>query len=76
MSVGQYFKAQRIQKARELLETTSLSVKEIAARVGIQDQSHFTRDFKRGHRLTPSQYREEYLVLLNQEELAGRTPAR
>jgi two-component system response regulator YesN len=26
VSVGQYLKAQRIQKARELLETTSLSV--------------------------------------------------
>jgi AraC-like DNA-binding protein len=27
----------------------------------MQDQSHFTRDFKKTHGLTPSQYREEYL---------------
>jgi transcriptional regulator GlxA family with amidase domain len=59
MPVGQYLKALRIQKARALLETTSLSVKEIAAFVGMKDQSHFVRDFKRTSGLTPSEYREK-----------------
>lgn len=59
ISVGQYFKKLRMRKAGELLETTSLSVKEIAGRVGMTDQSHFVRDFKKTHGLTPSQYREK-----------------
>lgn len=59
LSVGQYLKSLRMAKARELLKTTSLSVKEIRARVGILDQSHFVRDFKKRHDVTPSEYREK-----------------
>lgn len=59
VSVGRYLKMLRIQKAEELLEGSSLSIKEIAARVGMKDQSHFVRDFKKNHGLTPSQYREK-----------------
>lgn len=58
MSVGRYLKALRIQKAHKLLKTTSLSEKEIGAAVGMRDQSHFSRDFKKAYTLTPSQYRE------------------
>lgn len=59
MSPGQYLKALRLEKARGLLETTSLSVKEIRARVGMQDESHFVRDFNRVYGVTPSQYRAQ-----------------
>lgn len=59
LSVGRYLKSLRMAKARELLETTSLSAKEIRARVGILDQSHFVRDFKKRHDVTPSEYREK-----------------
>jgi two-component system response regulator YesN len=48
-----------MQKAAELLGTSSLSVKEIAVSVGINDPSHFVRDFKKSHGLTPSQYRQK-----------------
>ena len=58
MSPGQYLKLLRVEKARELLESTSLRVKVIMVRVGIQDQSHFTKDFKKVYGLTPSKYRE------------------
>lgn len=59
LSVGRYLKALRIQRAHELLKTTSLSEKEIGIAVGLADQSHFIRDFKRVYDLTPSQYREQ-----------------
>ena len=36
--------AKRMEKAAELLRTTHLLVKEVAAKVGIQDDSHFVRD--------------------------------
>lgn len=57
----QYLKAQRIESARKLLETTFLSVKEVMLRVGAKDKSHFIRDFKKAFGLSPSQYRAQYL---------------
>jgi transcriptional regulator GlxA family with amidase domain len=59
-SPAKYLKALRLERARELLETTSLSVKEIRALVGINDESHFARDFRAAYGLTAQQYREQY----------------
>ena len=47
----------RIRSAKELLEATNLSVKEIAFRVGYQDQGHFARLFTRGMTIGPGEYR-------------------
>jgi transcriptional regulator GlxA family with amidase domain len=44
---ARYLKSLRMQKAKELLETTRLSVKEIMIEIGVEDRSHFERDFKR-----------------------------
>jgi YesN/AraC family two-component response regulator len=54
---GHYLKAFRLERARELLETTFLSVKEIIRSIGVKDQSHFIREFKKFYGLTPAQYR-------------------
>ena len=54
---ARYLKDLRLQQAATLLTTTFLSVKEIVRRVGLADDSHFVRDFKRRYRLTPSEYR-------------------
>jgi transcriptional regulator GlxA family with amidase domain len=53
----QYLHNTRIQTAKELLQTSNLSVGEIAFRAGYQDMAHFTRLFKRLLGVTPSQYR-------------------
>ena len=52
-----YLKTLRLEKAKELLETTFLSHKEIMKRIGVQDKSHFARDFKNVYGLSPSRYR-------------------
>ena len=52
-----YLRAFRLERAKELLETTFLSVKEITSRIGVRDQSHFIREFKKTYGLTPAQYR-------------------
>jgi len=52
-----YLKTLRLEKAKELLETTFLSLKEIMKRIGVQDKSHFARDFKSVYGLSPSRYR-------------------
>jgi transcriptional regulator GlxA family with amidase domain len=58
-SPGRYIKTRRLEMARELLETGSLSVKEIAARVGIVDRSHFARDFRNKYGISPSEFRRK-----------------
>src|SRR5579862_5911437 len=52
-----YLKQFRMERARELLETTFFSVKEICAQAGIGDVSHFVRDFEMIYGLSPARYR-------------------
>src|SRR5688572_308261 len=54
---AKYLKALRMQQSATLLTTTFLSVKEIVRCVGLTDESHFVRDFKRIYGVTPSEYR-------------------
>ena len=54
---ARYLKAIRMQQARTLLENSMLSIKEVMNKVGMGDQSHFAKDFKRVYGLTPSQFR-------------------
>ena len=56
---AKYLKTLRMQQAATLLTTTFLSVKEIVRRVGLTDESHFVRDFKRLYGCTPSEYRHK-----------------
>lgn len=60
MSPLQYLRELRLQRAKRLLETTFLSVKEIMVQVGASDKSHFGRNFKKAFGLTPVQYRGRY----------------
>jgi AraC-like DNA-binding protein len=53
----QYVKRRRIEHARELFETTSLSVREVRLKVGLPDRSHFAREFKESFGATPSEYK-------------------
>jgi two-component system, response regulator YesN len=57
LSPALYLKNYRMQQAAVLLESTFLSVKEITARVGFRDESHFVRVFKGAYGLTPVRYR-------------------
>jgi transcriptional regulator GlxA family with amidase domain len=57
----QYLKSLRMAQARKLLETTFLSIKEVMSKVGMRDQTHFAKDFKRSYGLTPTRYRASVL---------------
>jgi AraC family transcriptional regulator, regulatory protein of adaptative response / methylphosphotriester-DNA alkyltransferase methyltransferase len=52
-----HLRAVRMARATELLATTDLPVKEIAARVGYDDPSQFSKAFKRTYGVSPSQMR-------------------
>jgi AraC-like DNA-binding protein len=60
MSPRYYLKHLRMQEAKRLAESTFLNVKQIMNSLGMRDESHFVRDFKRIHGVTPSQYRTNY----------------
>jgi transcriptional regulator GlxA family with amidase domain len=60
MSPIQFVRHLRFEKAKELLETTFLNIKEIGFKVGINDQSHFVRDFKLKYDSTPTKYRKNF----------------
>lgn len=60
VSPKQYQMTIRMEHAKHLIESTFLNVKEVMARVGVRDESHFVRDFERMYGLTPVRYRERY----------------
>ena len=55
-----YLTRVRIDRAKELLQQTNLSVSEVCARVGYNDLKHFTQTFKKETSLSPAQYRKLY----------------
>lgn len=55
-----YFIRLRIHKACQLLDTTALSIKEIARHVGYQDALYFSHAFKAVMEFSPSQYRLQH----------------
>lgn len=57
ISPVRYVKLLRLKCAAHLLASTSLSVKEVMAFVGINDESHFVRDFRKFAGDFPSRYR-------------------
>ncbi len=56
-TVMQYLENVRLKKARELLETSSLSISDISLMVGYNDPNYFARSFKKVYELTPREYR-------------------
>lgn len=58
-SVGGWIGIARIQRAKRLLAETRDPVIDIASAVGIEDQSYFSRLFKKETSLTPSAFRKK-----------------
>lgn len=58
MSPVRYLKFIRIQRAKEMLKRTDLSIFSAALKVGFQDVSNFNKNFKNVEGCTPSQYRQ------------------
>jgi AraC-like DNA-binding protein len=57
LSVSDYLKNLRMEKAGKLLRSSSLSVKEVARETGFSDHSVFSRTFRRHWGLTPKEIR-------------------
>ena len=50
----------RIEKAKNLLENSSLSVKEICVSCGYSDPNYFSRSFKKNVGVTPTEYKDRF----------------
>jgi AraC-like DNA-binding protein len=60
MTPYQYYIHIKILKAKSLLEQTSVSVKELAYKMGFEDQYYFQRLFKNKSGFTPSKWRKHF----------------
>ncbi|MBQ8640556.1 MAG: response regulator [Lachnospiraceae bacterium] len=61
MYFSEYVCVLRVNKAKLLLENTTLSVSDIARQVGIYDVSYFVQCFKKQERTSPMKYRQAVL---------------
>ena len=59
MSFTEYLNEARIKRSRELLKDTDMEILDIALFVGYEDQSYFTKVFKKIAGKTPRKFRKE-----------------
>jgi AraC-like DNA-binding protein len=55
-----FIKRLRLERARYLLCSQPLTVKETMNAVGLSDESHFVREFERAYGLSPKRYRQRF----------------
>ncbi len=58
-----YYEKQRMHTAKELLINTSLSVGDIAGRLGFDNQNYFSKCFKKEFDIAPSHFRKKISLL-------------
>lgn len=69
-SPAYYLKTMRLEKAKELLETSELSISEAAFKTGFNSPSNFTKVFCEKYGITPSQFRRPKQDATNEQVIA------
>ncbi len=54
----EYLNSLRLEKAKEMLETSCSSISEVAERTGFENTSYFSRQFKKKYGVSPQEYRK------------------
>ena len=65
MTLSQYLLHKRIDRAKSLLITTSLTVCEVGASVGIADPQYFNKQFRKVDGQSPTHYRESHRMFVD-----------
>ncbi|MDQ0363181.1 AraC family transcriptional regulator [Breznakia pachnodae] len=60
ITLTEYIKQLRIERAKSLLSNLSISIEEVAELCGFNDEKYFMRCFKKEELITPSQYRDAF----------------
>ncbi|PKJ52044.1 helix-turn-helix domain-containing protein [Bacillus sp. SN10] len=63
ISLSEYIQKERVEEAKKLLTLTKYTLVDICTWLNFNDQSYFTKVFKKFTNMTPKQYREKYTVL-------------
>ncbi|HEX5789685.1 MAG TPA: AraC family transcriptional regulator [Luteolibacter sp.] len=73
-TLTQYLLLRRIDRAKSLLATTTLTIFEVGSAVGIPDAQYFNKQFRKCTGISPSRYREENQEYLgnSSDELAAK----
>ena len=59
VTVTEWIRNHRINKACQLLETTDLTIQQIALSVGVENQLYFSKVFKKIKGVSPTEYRKK-----------------
>ena len=60
MGISSYLRLKRIEKAKEYLQNSSLSLKEISYKVGFNDYNYFSQIFKKIVGISSKEYRKKF----------------
>lgn len=66
--INKYIKKVRMEKAKDLLLNTPLSVKEISKRVGYSSDSYFCKSFFKDFEITPDKFRNQNTIIPERKE--------
>lgn len=58
-SVNEFIRNYRIEKAKDLLESSNLNISEVTYKVGINSRSYFSKLFKKKYGVNPKQYLDQ-----------------
>ena len=61
-SFTDYILELRVNRARDLLKNTNMDIVDVAASSGFENQSYFTKIFRKITGLTPRHYRQNYMI--------------
>lgn len=60
-TIYEYILKLRMNRAKELLEDTTIKIQDISERLSYSDNHYFSKAFKTYYKVSPTQYREKYL---------------
>lgn len=69
-SPGSYIRSLRLDRAKQFLETSDLTVSEAAFRTGFSNPSHFTKVFNEKYGIAPSKFRKDHINATNVATIA------
>ncbi len=67
-TVNNYIQALRLEKAKDLLINTDLSIGAITEKIGLTNPSYFSKVFKEKYKITPNQYRKGIVNLKKEND--------